>query len=151
MFGDDCQRLNSKQVNAPCPSARSLHQAHNAIIIDRIRSIHLRYRCSPSRSPVYIALHRSLSRNLRRSPTWGNYKPAFNLVGLDIQEYSYYNRKEQAFDLSSSLDAIRTAPPSSVFIFQGCCHNPTAQDPTTASGMSSFLPYKQVNIFPFLT
>lgn len=51
---------------------------------------------------------------------------------MDIQEYSYYNRKEQAFDLSSSLDAIRTAPPSSVFIFQGCCHNPTAQDPTTA-------------------
>ncbi|KAL3958125.1 hypothetical protein ACCO45_008703 [Purpureocillium lilacinum] len=112
MFGDDCQRLNSKQI-ASVQSISGTGAVHLAALFIS--------RCIAPCPEIYVG-----------SPTWGNYKPAFNLVGLDIQEYSYYNRKEQAFDLSSSLDAIRTAPPSSVFIFQGCCHNPTAQDPTTA-------------------
>ncbi|KAM0512926.1 hypothetical protein ACHAPE_008431, partial [Trichoderma viride] len=63
-------------------------------------------------------------------PTWGNYKPAFELVGLQIIEYRHYDPSTRSYDHDSTMLAIEEAPAGSVFIFQGCCHNPTGADPT---------------------
>lgn len=63
-------------------------------------------------------------------PAWGNYKPALALVGLDVTEYQHYNAVTRSYDHETTLKTIRAAPPSSVVILQGCCHNPTGADPT---------------------
>lgn len=63
-------------------------------------------------------------------PAWGNYKPTFALVGLQLIEYQHYNSSARAFDHDSTMQSIRDAPAGSVFVLQGCCHNPTAADPT---------------------
>ncbi|KAH6695378.1 putative aspartate aminotransferase [Plectosphaerella plurivora] len=62
-------------------------------------------------------------------PAWGNYKPALELVHLQITEYQHYDPSTRSFDHRATLDAIQSAPPGSVFILQGCCHNPTGADP----------------------
>lgn len=63
-------------------------------------------------------------------PAWGNYKPLFELTGLEVVEYSYYDSSKRSIDFQSILRAVKGAPPHSVFILQGCCHNPTGADLT---------------------
>ncbi|UKZ69362.1 uncharacterized protein TrAtP1_010370 [Trichoderma atroviride] len=63
-------------------------------------------------------------------PTWGNYKPALDLVGLQTIEYRHYDPSTRSYDHDSTILAIKEAPEGSAFIFQGCCHNPTGADPT---------------------
>lgn len=63
-------------------------------------------------------------------PAWGNYKPAFALVNIQINEYQHFNPTTRTYDHTATLQAMRDAPDGSVFILQGCCHNPTGADPT---------------------
>jgi aspartate aminotransferase len=67
--------------------------------------------------PVYIGL-----------PAWGNYKPLFRLVGLEVQHYNHYDPNTISVDFDTCIDAVRQAPRGSVFVLQGCCHNPTGAD-----------------------
>ncbi|SCV25240.1 related to aspartate aminotransferase, cytoplasmic [Fusarium fujikuroi] len=64
------------------------------------------------------------------TPTWGNYKPMFELVGLKVIEYPYFDFQTRTIDFSSIITAALNVPPRSVFILQACCHNPTGADPT---------------------
>jgi aspartate aminotransferase len=64
------------------------------------------------------------------TPSWGNYKPMLDLVGLQTVEYSHYDVTGSTLNFPSILAAIKSAPPCSVFIFQSCCHNPTGADPS---------------------
>lgn len=66
------------------------------------------------------------------TPTWGNYKPLCELVGLQIVEFQQYDSEKRTLDFPAILAAVRSAPRASVFIFQACCHNPTGMDPTRA-------------------
>ncbi|KAH7029868.1 aspartate aminotransferase [Microdochium trichocladiopsis] len=61
-------------------------------------------------------------------PAWGNYKPMCELVGLDFNAYNHYVPSTGLVDWESVLSAVRSAPRGSIFILQGCCHNPTAAD-----------------------
>lgn len=63
-------------------------------------------------------------------PAWGNYKPALELVGLEATEYRHYDPSTRIFDHRATLEVIEGAPSGSLFILQGCCHNPTGADPT---------------------
>lgn len=65
-------------------------------------------------------------------PTWGNYKPMCELVGLPFQEYRQYDEENRTLDFASIISTVRSAPRGSVFIFQACCHNPTGMDPSRA-------------------
>lgn len=65
-------------------------------------------------------------------PAWGNYKPLFKQSGIDAVEYNYYDAAAQGVDFASVLGTARAAPERSVFILQGCCHNPTGADLTRA-------------------
>jgi aspartate aminotransferase, cytoplasmic len=62
------------------------------------------------------------------TPTWGNYEPLFRLVGFDFVPYNYYNSSRKCVDFAACIDAVKKAPRKSVFVLQGCCHNPTGAD-----------------------
>lgn len=83
-------------------------------------------------------------------PAWGNYKPLAQLTGLSVVEYKYYDSVQRTVDMDSVLAAIRGSPSGSVFIFQGCCHNPTGADPTPAQWDEIALAMKQSNHLPLL-
>lgn len=62
------------------------------------------------------------------TPAWGNYEPMCKLAGLNCKTYKHYDVATGQVDFSSTLNAIRTSDPGSIFIMQACCHNPTAAD-----------------------
>ena len=65
------------------------------------------------------------------TPAWGNYQPLFHLAGLAVRTYKYYDAEKGEVDFQSVLDTVRSAPERGIFVFQSCCHNPTAVDFTT--------------------
>uniref|UniRef100_A0A8H7KFP4 Aminotransferase class I/classII large domain-containing protein n=1 Tax=Bionectria ochroleuca TaxID=29856 RepID=A0A8H7KFP4_BIOOC len=83
-------------------------------------------------------------------PAWGNYKPLMKLVGLDVVEYTYYDSIKRSIDFPAILRAARDAPSGSVFILQGCCHNPTGADPSPAQWDELALCLKQGGHLPLL-
>lgn len=66
------------------------------------------------------------------TPAWGNYKPLFELVGLKVVEYTYYSHATRSVDFANVLQTAEDAPVGSVFVLQGCCHNPSGADLTEA-------------------
>ncbi|KAL5394708.1 hypothetical protein PMIN06_002787 [Paraphaeosphaeria minitans] len=62
------------------------------------------------------------------TPAWGNYVPLFNLVGLEVATYRHYDAATGKVDFQSVLEATRIAEQGSIFVLQGCCHNPSGAD-----------------------
>ncbi|HEY8593146.1 MAG TPA: amino acid aminotransferase [Sphingomicrobium sp.] len=62
------------------------------------------------------------------TPTWPNHAAIIKGVGLEISEYSYYERGQGAIRFDAMLDALRSARAGDVALLHGCCHNPTGAD-----------------------
>ncbi|KAF5981964.1 hypothetical protein FBULB1_4466 [Fusarium bulbicola] len=110
LFGQDCDLLQSGNV-ASVQTISGSGACHLAALA-------LSESISP-RPQVYVG-----------TPTLGNYKPIFKLVGLEVVEYPYFDFQTRTIDFSSILSAVVNAPAQGVFILQACCHNPTGADPT---------------------
>lgn len=61
-------------------------------------------------------------------PTWGNHLDIFQNVDMETITYPYLDSSKHAVNYSALLNAVRTAPSGSIFILQGCCHNPSGVD-----------------------
>ncbi|KAM0431521.1 hypothetical protein ACHAQK_010146 [Fusarium lateritium] len=110
MFGQDCRLLDSGHI-ASVQTVSGTGACH-------IAALALSQSVSP-RPKVFVG-----------TPTWGNYKPIFELVGMKVTEYSYLDANARSINFSSIISSAESAPPRSVFILQACCHNPTGVDPT---------------------
>ncbi|SCN79660.1 related to aspartate aminotransferase, cytoplasmic [Fusarium fujikuroi] len=110
LFGQECELLQSGRI-ASAQTISGTGACHLAALA-------LSQSISP-RPQVFVG-----------TPTWGNYKPMFELVGLKVIEYPYFDFQTRTIDFSSIITAALNVPPRSVFILQACCHNPTGADPT---------------------
>ncbi|QYT05326.1 Aspartate transaminase [Trichoderma simmonsii] len=110
ILGQDCSRLASSHV-ASVQTISGTGANHLAVL--------LLAKCIVPQPKVFIG-----------TPSWGNYKPMLDLVGLSTVEYPHYNEIDRTLDFPSILAAITSAPRNSVFIFQSCCNNPTGADPS---------------------
>ncbi|KAA8652630.1 Aspartate aminotransferase [Aspergillus tanneri] len=63
-------------------------------------------------------------------PTWGNYLPLLAHAGISTATYRYYDESTHEVDFISILGTAKNAPLHSIFVFQGCCNNPTGADMT---------------------
>ncbi|KAI1452454.1 pyridoxal phosphate-dependent transferase [Annulohypoxylon moriforme] len=63
------------------------------------------------------------------TPTWGNYEPLFRHAGFvnKVKTYKYLDGKRNV-DMDNTLKTLQDALERSIFVFQGCCHNPTGLD-----------------------
>ncbi|KAL6798258.1 aspartate aminotransferase [Trichoderma sp. SZMC 28012] len=110
IFSQDCSRLAANHV-ASVQTISGTGANHLAVL--------LLAKCIVPQPKVFIG-----------TPSWGNYKPMLDLVGLSTVEYPHYDEIDRTLDFPSILAAITSAPRNSVFIFQSCCHNPTGSDPS---------------------
>lgn len=83
------------------------------------------------------------------TPAWGNYEPLCQLVGFGVVKYKYYNTDEAKVDFDCLLNAVSGASPDSIFILQGCCHNPTGADLTQGQWRTLAEAMKKAKVFPF--
>lgn len=130
MFGDDCKALKSGRVcllfhhisiHSPHASFLTLRQISSVQTIsgtgaNALGALLIAKTMQP-KPKVYIGI-----------PTWGNHLDIIQNVNIEIITYQYLDSSKHVVDFSALLNAVRTAPPDSVFILQGCCHNPSGVD-----------------------
>lgn len=84
------------------------------------------------------------------TPTWGNYLPLFNHAGFATVIYEHYDTITRQLNFPSILSVVRKAPATSIFVFQGCCHNPTAMNMSKDQWRQLASEMKAANHFPFI-
>jgi len=62
------------------------------------------------------------------NPTWPNHIPLIGSVGLQINEYRYYDPVTHGVDIAGMLEDLDRAAPGDVVLLHGCCHNPCGAD-----------------------
>lgn len=65
------------------------------------------------------------ARVLIGMPTWPNHVPIATGCGLEIAEYSYYDRDARRLRFDEMMAAIAGAAAGDLVLLHGCCHNPT--------------------------
>jgi aspartate aminotransferase len=130
LFGENATAVRSKKVTSvqAISGTGSIHLG--ALFISRCASF--------QDKKVYVG-----------TPAWGNYEPLFNLVGLDVVKYRYYDAERGIVDFPSVLNAVSQAPDGSIFVLQGCCHNPSGLDLTQTQWRQLAQAMKQRRHFPF--
>ncbi|KAH6618722.1 aspartate aminotransferase [Boeremia exigua] len=83
------------------------------------------------------------------TPAWGNYEPLFNLVGFEVVKYRHYDAERGTVAFSDLLDAVQHAPDGSIFVLQGCCHNPSGADLSREQWQTLAKAMKPKRHFPF--
>ncbi|KAM7509527.1 hypothetical protein LguiA_019980 [Lonicera macranthoides] len=63
-------------------------------------------------------------------PTWGNHPKIFNLAGLSVKTYRYYNPATRGLDFEGLMEDLGAAPSGAIVLLHACAHNPTGVDPT---------------------
>ncbi|KAK9075583.1 hypothetical protein SSX86_003909 [Deinandra increscens subsp. villosa] len=64
------------------------------------------------------------------NPTWGNHVKIFNLAGLTVKTYRYYDPLTRGLNIQGLLDDLGSAPSGAIVLLHACAHNPTGVDPT---------------------
>jgi aspartate aminotransferase len=64
------------------------------------------------------------------APTWGNHPKVFNMAGLSVQKYRYYDPATRGLDFQGLLEDLGAAPSGAIVLLHACAHNPTGVDPT---------------------
>ncbi len=59
-----------------------------------------------------------------------NHQAIFKNVGVESQDYPYYQPSTLGLDFEGFTGALAAAVPRSVFLLHACAHNPTGVDPT---------------------
>ncbi|KAL1869957.1 hypothetical protein Daus18300_005418 [Diaporthe australafricana] len=82
------------------------------------------------------------------TPAWGNYETIFQLVGVRVAKYDYYDAKN-GINFAGMLEAVKAAPARSIFVLQSCCHNPTGADLTKAQWDQLAEAFRKHEVLPF--
>lgn len=61
-------------------------------------------------------------------PTWPNHVPLLGSVGLQLENYPYYDYARHRLDFDAMIDSLRQASAGDVILLHGCCHNPSGAD-----------------------
>lgn len=75
-----------------------------------------------------IATANPQARVLIGNPTWPNHPPVAQAAGLEIVDYSYYDRDSGSVRFDAMMDALGKARPGDVALLHACCHNPAGAD-----------------------
>jgi len=111
-FGDDSEAIASGRI----ASVQGLSGTGSLRVCAEFTKTFL----SPEADEIWIS-----------KPTWGNHIAIFQVAGLIVKEYPYYEAETRGFDFEGMLKALKEdAKPGSMVLLHACAHNPTGVDPT---------------------
>lgn len=82
-------------------------------------------------------------------PSWVNHYNIFARAGLEVCTYPYFAHATQSLDFSALCSYIKTIPAGSIFLMQGCGHNPTGVDPSQEQWRELCHLLQEQSIIPF--
>jgi len=83
------------------------------------------------------------------TPSWANHKAVFNDSGLEVKQYSYYNKETIGLDFDGMIADLKSAPAKSIILLHACAHNPTGIDPTQEQWQQISKVMKEKEHYPF--
>ncbi|VFP82855.1 amino acid aminotransferase [Candidatus Erwinia haradaeae] len=66
------------------------------------------------------------------NPSWPNYNNIFYAAGFEVVTYKYYDAVKNSLDFKAMIESLSAVCAGDVVLLQGCCHNPTGIDLSTA-------------------
>lgn len=97
----------------------------------------------------FLARHYSQRIIYIPSPTWGNHPKIFNLGGLTVKTYRYYDPSTRGLDYQGMLEDLSAAPSGAIVLLHACAHNPTGVDPTREQWQGIRQLIRQNDLLPF--
>lgn len=89
--------------------------------------------CGAVRLAADLVVRSETTRNvLIGEPTWANHHALLTSAGLTGHGFPYYDVHRGEVCFEAMLAALDTAPPGTLVLLQGACHNPTGEDLTAA-------------------
>ena len=82
------------------------------------------------------------------TPSWGNHRPIFLNSGLQVKQYTYYDKETVGLNLEGMLRDLKNAPSRSIVLLHACAHNPTGVDPTQEQWKQISDVVKEKEMFP---
>ena len=61
-------------------------------------------------------------------PTWPHQVEFFEVAGLEIRSYRYYDQAKGILDIEGMQEDLQAMQRDDILLLHGCCHNPTGQD-----------------------
>ncbi|KAF7126046.1 hypothetical protein CNMCM5793_002405 [Aspergillus hiratsukae] len=83
-------------------------------------------------------------------PTWANHYTIWEIVGVEVRTYPYYDHEGKCFDYERTTRLLSAqAKKGDVVILHACAHNPTGADPTKEQWRKLAVLCQQKGLVPF--
>lgn len=83
------------------------------------------------------------------NPTWANHAAIWSNVGVEVEQYPYWDAKNRGLDFEGYLNSLETCPEHSIILIHACAHNPTGVDPTQDQWKKIADTIERRKLFPF--
>ncbi|KAK7884963.1 aspartate transaminase aat1 [Exophiala xenobiotica] len=83
------------------------------------------------------------------TPSWANHKAVFTDSGLEVKNYTYYNKDTIGLDFDGMIKDLKSMPEGSLILLHACAHNPTGIDPTPEQWRQISDAMKEKSHYPF--
>ncbi|KAJ6780873.1 hypothetical protein PWT90_01915 [Aphanocladium album] len=83
-------------------------------------------------------------------PTWVNHITIWDLAGVNVRKYPYWEPKQRKIDFDAMISALETETTTGdVILLHACAHNPTGVDPTKEQWKKIADVCESRKLFPF--
>lgn len=83
------------------------------------------------------------------NPTWANHAAIWQNVGVEVEQYPYWDAKSLGLDFDGYLNTLETCPEKSIILIHACAHNPTGVDPSKEQWEKIADTIQRRKLFPF--
>lgn len=83
-------------------------------------------------------------------PTWDNHRSIFSAAGVKVNDYPYYDAKNNCVRFDELLACFNTLPAKSLLLMHPCCHNPTGMDLTQEQWQKVFAVVRERGLILYL-
>ena len=132
LFGKDSKALKEKRIvsNQMLSGSGALHVGGEMLV---------RYYDFPEgKKKIYVS-----------NPTWPNHFAMMHAVGLETEEYTYYDPATFSLNIEGYKKALRAMPDRSVVLMHACAHNPSGVDPSHAQWEELLRIFQEKDHFAF--
>ncbi|KAL3315551.1 Golgi Transport [Cichlidogyrus casuarinus] len=82
-------------------------------------------------------------------PTWPNHRGIGQQLGMEIHEYTYWDKESRCVNFAAMKNELEAAPENAVIMLHACAHNPTGMDLTHEQWTELATVMKSKKLFPF--
>ncbi|BDD61550.1 hypothetical protein MPDQ_004620 [Monascus purpureus] len=99
---------------------------------------------------LFLKTHAKPKHVWLSNPSWSNHMTIWELAGVDIKTYPYYDAANRSLDFNGMMATLEAeAEPGDVILLHACAHNPTGLDPDRDQWAAIADLCEKKRLFPF--